>query len=262
MDPFIEACGLWSSFHDGLVGDLEREIANRAPEHCFVRLGTRSYLIPDQEVGENSSGRVRSRPARSRARAAKSSSRKTATLDPPVQMFAPLDMEQREIFIEVLQIRPERRIVTGIEVLCPANKQPGTPGWDEYLRRRRSYLNGDANLVEIDLLRGGHRMPMREEWPNSPYYILVSRREQVPRCQVWRAYAERPLPRLSVPLGPGDPDIDINLQPLFDALYERAQFASLIDYRRPITPLLSTSEKKFLARAPKRRPARKHAKNK
>ena len=49
MDPFIEACGLWSSFHDSLIGDLERELANRVPEQYFVRLGARSYLLPDEE---------------------------------------------------------------------------------------------------------------------------------------------------------------------------------------------------------------------
>jgi hypothetical protein len=267
MDPYIEACGLWSSFHDNLIGDLERELANRVPEHYFVRLGTRSYLVPDAEATGNSSGhsnsassRSRSRPEKVQSRTAKSSARKTATLEPPLQMFAPLDMEQREIFIEILQVRPERRIVTGIEVLSPANKLPGTPGWDEYLRKRRSYLNGDASLVEIDLLRNGHRMPMREPWPNSPCYIMVSRREQVPRCQVWRGFAERPLSRLAVPLGPGDSDIEFNLQLLIDVIYERAQFASLIDYRRPVSPPLSSSEKKLLARVPKRRPARRQAK--
>ena len=137
-------------------------------------------------------------------------------------MFAPLDVEEKEIFIEVHQVRPERRLVTSIEILSPLNKQSGSPGWDEYLRKRRALLNGEANLVEIDLLRGGHRMPMRQAWPNSPYYILVSRREQVPRCQVWRAYAERPLPQLAVPLSRGDSDIDINLQPVLDAIYERS----------------------------------------
>jgi len=258
MDPFIEACGLWNRFHDSLIGDLERELASRVPEQYFVRLGARSYLLPDKGVHENhaTTSRSRNRPEKVKSRSAKSSARGT-TLEPPIQMLAPLDLEEKEIFIEILQVRPERRIVTGIEILSPSNKLPGTPGWDEYLRKRRSYLNGDASLVEIDLLRGGDRMPMRQAWPNSPYYVLVSHREQVPRCQVWRAFAERPLPRLSIPLSPGQLDIEINLQPIIDGIYERVQFASLIDYRRPISPPLSSSEKKCLARAPKRRPARK-----
>jgi hypothetical protein len=97
---------------------------------------------------------------------------------------------------------------------------------------------------------------MRQAWPNSPYYILVARREQVPRCHVWPAYAARPLPRLPIPLGRGDPDIEIELQPMVDAIYERTQLGGLIDYRRPLTPPLSPPEKKLLARAPKRRTKR------
>src|SRR5262249_61469493 len=99
-------------------------------------------------------------------------------------------------------------------------------------------------------------MPMRQPWPNSPYYILAARKEQVPRCQVWCAYTTRPLPRLAVPLAPGDMDVEIELQPLVDEIYERAQFAGLIDYKRAINPPLSPPEKKLLARAPKRRPKR------
>jgi hypothetical protein len=144
--------------------------------------------------------------------------------------------------------------VTGIEILSPANKVPGTAGWDEYLKRRRIFLGGEANFVEIDLLRNGRRMPMREAWPQSPYYLLVARKEHSPRCQVWPAQIVRALPRLPIPLGRGDMDVEINLQGLVDGVYERAQFASLIDYKRKID--LTPPEKKLLARAPKRRPKR------
>jgi hypothetical protein len=29
-------------------------------------------------------------------------------------------------------------VVTAIEILSPANKQPGTTSWDEYLKKRRA----------------------------------------------------------------------------------------------------------------------------
>jgi hypothetical protein len=265
MDPFIEASGLWREFHDRLIGDLEQALSSRVPEQYFVRLSVRSYLVLDDQAQDEASRRpgvaaargTAARPENTKSRAAGSSARGKAAQEPPLSMLAPLDMEEREIFIEIHQVRPERRLVTGIEILSPANKQPGTTGWDEYLKKRRAYLNGEANLVEFDLLRGGRRMPMRQAWPNSPYYILVARREQVPRCQAWRAHSASPLPRLPIPLGRSDPDIEIDLQPMVDAIYERTQFASLIDYRRPITPPLSPPEKKLLARAPKRRVSRR-----
>jgi hypothetical protein len=263
MDPYIEASGLWRDFHDRLIGELERALSSRVTEQYFVRLAARSYLVPDEDVQNNSSKRTQvavtrasSRQEKSRGRSNGSSPRGSAVRDPGIQMLAPLDMEENEIFIEINQVRPERRLVTAIEILSPANKQPGTTGWDEYLKKRRVLLNGAANLVEIDLLRNGRRMPMRQAWPNSPYYILTARKEQMPRCQVWCAYAARPLPRLAVPLAHGDMDLEIELQPMVDEIYERAQFGSLIDYKRPITPPLSPPEKKLLARAPKRRAKR------
>src|SRR5262249_38275745 len=114
----------------------------------------------------------------------------------------------------------------------------------------------EAHFVEIDFLRNGRRMPMREPWPQSPYYLLVARKEQSPRCQVWPAHSVRALPRLPIPLGRGDMDIEIDLQAIVDGVYERAQFPSLIDYKRPVVPPLTPPEKKLLARAPKRRPKR------
>jgi Protein of unknown function (DUF4058) len=41
-----------------------------------------------------------------------------------------------------------------------SNKRRSTLGWKKYLRKRQGLLLGEANLVEIDLLRGGDRMPM------------------------------------------------------------------------------------------------------
>lgn len=263
MDPFIEACGLFTDFHDRLIGDLHQAITARVPEQYFVRLGARSYYLTDEERGrlasqkDGASARGRTAKEKNKTRAPASAARGTKGGEPPVQMLAPLELEEKEIFIEIHQVRPERRLVTGIEILSPFNKLPDTPGRDEYLQKRRAFLNGGANLVEIDLLRGGQRMPMRQPWPDSPYSILVSRREQVPHCQVWRAYSSRPLPKIPIPLDRGETDVEIDLQSMVEEIYERAQFSGLIDYRRPISPPLAAAEKKFLAKAPRKRPKRK-----
>ena len=79
-----------------------------------------------------------------------------------------VEEEHREAFVEIYEATPEQRLVTSIEILSPSNKRPRTPGYDLYLRKRQSLLLGDANLVEIDLLRGGSRMPMLDLWPDSP----------------------------------------------------------------------------------------------
>src|SRR5262249_3912993 len=79
--------------------------------------------------------------------------------------------------IDIFELEPERRLVTSIEVLSPSNKKKGSEGWNQYLRKRQALLLGKANLVEIDLLRGGSRLPMLDPRPESPYSLLVARKE-------------------------------------------------------------------------------------
>ncbi|MGO9468134.1 MAG: DUF4058 family protein [Isosphaeraceae bacterium] len=57
------------------------------------------------------------------------------------------------------------------------------------------------------MLRRGRRMPMVGRWPDSPYYLLVCRKQEAPRCTDWPAHFLRPLPSLSIPLAAPDPDI-------------------------------------------------------
>lgn len=262
IDPFIEACGLWRDFHDRLLGDIEQALAGRMPEQYFMRLGARTYLVGDEKPVAKSALPAAPSAARTKGKSGKlgksgSAARGKAADEAPIQMLAPLEIEEKEIFIEIHQARPERRLVTTIEILSPANKQPDSPGWEAYLNKRQAILNGAANFVEIDLLRGGRRMPMRQPWPDSPGYLLVARRSQVPRCSVWKAHAARPLPQISIPLDYGDADVEIDLQPMLDSIYERTGLAGLIDYKRSVSPPLSAAEKKLLAKAPKRRPKRK-----
>ena len=96
------------------------------------------------------------------------------------------------------------------------------------------------NLVEIDLLRGGQRMPMLDPWPDSPYTLLVARaRAQL--CRVWRAHYRRPLPLVPVPLAKPDSDIPLNLQPMIDEIYQRFRYLRSIDYSKPLTPPLDAA---------------------
>src|SRR5262249_49213270 len=141
---------------------------------------------------------------------------------------------------------PERKLVTGIEVLSPSNKRPNTKGWRLYHRKRLAFLSGYANFVEIDLLRRGRRMPMVSAWPDSPYYLLVCRKKQAPRCSGWPAFFTRPLPLIRIPLLPPDPDISLDLQPMVEAIYARSRYERDIDYRQPLQPPLSPPEQAWL----------------
>ncbi len=80
---------------------------------------------------------------------------------------------ERLSFVEIRD-RMSWEVVSIIELLSPANKYAGSDR-EQFLAKRRQFLNSPAHYVEIDLLRGGPRMPL-ENLPECDYYILVSRR--------------------------------------------------------------------------------------
>jgi hypothetical protein len=252
MDPYIEACGLWGDFHHDLISEIKHALARAAPERYLVRAGERSYVVLVEQDDKVTRPFV---PAVSvTTQRHKKTSRKkggTAVAEPPLRvepvlMRAFIEEEHREAFIEIYEATPEQRRVTCIEVLSPSNKRPHTPGWDLYLRKRQSLLLGDASLVEIDLLRGGERMPMLDPWPDSPYTILVARAKKYDLCRVWPVYFQIASPAVPVPLSKPDPDILLDLQPMIDSIYHRSRYARSIDYNKPLSPPLHDVETAWL----------------
>jgi hypothetical protein len=254
MDPYIEASGLWPDFHDDLIGEIKRSLAAALPERYFVRTGERSYVVLADEQGKEAHPFIPDAAVRSpdAAPAGKPSGVATAvagsaTASGAVEMLAFVDERYRENFIEIYEAGPEERLVTCVEVLSPSNKRPNTEGWDLYLRKRQALLLGAANLVEIDLLRGGRRMPMRTAWPNSPYYVLLCRRRRAPYCTALPAGFRERLPVVRVPLDDPDPDVFLDLQPMVEAIYARSRYGRSIDYSRALAPPLGAEDAAWLA---------------
>ncbi len=253
MDPYIEACGLWEDFHLDLIGELKRTLARAAPERYLVRTGERSYLVLVESEGkvtrpfmpDISVTTTERRPKPSRKRGG------TALAEPvlgeePLVLRAFIEEEHREAFVEIYEATPEQRLVTTIEVLSPSNKRANSPGRELYLRKRQSIMLEGVNLVEIDLLRGGERMPMFDPWPSSPYTLMVARAKKPYACLVWQGYFRKPLPTIRVPLAKPDPDIPLDLQPLIDSTYERSRYAQSIDYTQSLNPPLAPEETSWL----------------
>jgi hypothetical protein len=125
----------------------------------------------------------------------------------------------------------QRRLVTAIEVLSPVNKRG--QGRAEYLRKRRGIMLSDAHLIEIDLLRQGRRVPMRQALPSVPYFVLVGRAENRPILDVWPIALDQPLPIIPIPLLPGDADTFLDLQQAFTTVYDLVGYDLIVDYQRP-----------------------------
>jgi hypothetical protein len=134
----------------------------------------------------------------------------------------------------------ERRLVTCIEVLSPTNKRG--PGREEYAGKRLQILSGPAHLLEIDLLRVGVRFPTAEPLPATPYFVFLSRAEQRKKVEVWPVPLEGPLPVVTVPLLPGDPDVPLDLQQALATVYDIIGYDELIDYSQPSPGPLTPAE--------------------
>lgn len=103
-----------------------------------------------------------------------------------------------------------------------------------YNERRLILLFQPVHLVEIDLLIGGQRLPMRDPLPHGDSFALISRAGRWPECQAYAWSIRRQLPRLPIPLLSPDPDITIDLAELYTTAYERGRYAELINYRNPL----------------------------
>jgi len=147
----------------------------------------------------------------------------------------------REAFLTV-RARESMEVITVIEVLSPGNKRANSDGRREYLRKREEVLLSDTHLVELDLLRGGERLPTLRPLPSGDYYALVCRRQQRFQAAVYAWSLRRPLPPIPVPLAAADRDAVVDLQAIFTTVYDRAGYDYALDYRRAIVPPLSLDD--------------------
>ena len=151
--------------------------------------------------------------------------------------YLPLHVIER--FVKIIVTRDESRVIAVIELLSPGNKAVGSTGREEYLAKQDEVLASDTHLVEIDLLREGH--PTVAVSPGEllrhgrcDYLVCLTpgrsfRQEQT----VWPIQLRKKLPRVQIPLGPGEPPVSLDLQAVFDEVYQKAALAKRIDYQVP-----------------------------
>lgn len=152
--------------------------------------------------------------------------------------------EIHETYI-VVRDRETREIVTVIETLSAGNKRLGSSGRQAYLTKREEILSSQANLVELDLLRGGARLPMATPLPPADYYAIVSRAGRRPRADIYPWTLRDPLPTLPIPLGSDDPDVPLDLQQVFVTVYDRSLYNLSIDYSANLDPPLKREDQEW-----------------
>lgn len=232
MDPYLEG-ELWQEFHSTLAHTLRGQLLSSL-QPKYVALLEKRYVIgqgfnrmgkpvdisiyPDVHILETKSLRE-----------------STATLELPVATTPPsLELTEFEktpqLSIEIRDVA-QRRLVTVIEILSPANKMGR--GYEEYQERREQVLGTETHLLEIDLLRRGLRPVVSYDLPNAPYFVFLNRSDRRYATSVWAVGLPERLPIVPVPLLHPDPDVPLDLQAAVEACFALVHYEQLLDYTLP-----------------------------
>jgi hypothetical protein len=254
MDPFLELQAFFPGFHDDMVTYLKASLQDRLPERYYAvgsdRLWvevTECYIEPDVQVR-------RSEPPGTPS----GTSVATVVAEPrkkPIVVTVPHD-ERREPFLEIFaRDGNHERLVTTIEILSLSNKTPGEQGRELYRRKQREVLDSKVHLVEIDLLRGGEhttavsRDRLLHKAAPFDYHVSVHRFDNLEDYFVYPILLEERLPEIGIPLLPGDAEVVVDLQPVFERCYETGRYRRRIRYaEQPLNPPLDPARIQWVHR--------------
>lgn len=240
MDPYIELQE-WEDFHSTFNTVLREHLAPEVEPRYVVRVERRVYVEGHFSDGDQWrsadaailwSGDDNSSPS--------AASAGTAVMAVPLEGMIPMPQERRETYL-VIRERETMEVVTIIETLSPANKRSSSDGRQQYLEKRGEILGSPSNLVELDLLRGGTRLPV-VGLPATDYCALVSRARRRPKVSIYPWTIRQPLQPIQIPLKGNDADVSLDLQSAFTTVYERARYQLSLDYSASLEPPLSAED--------------------
>jgi hypothetical protein len=238
MDPYLEG-EMWQEFHDRLANQIsaqlmpllrpryvaflaKRYVVDRPALGIFDILRER-VIYPDVHVVEPPGAPSGSGPGGTGV----------AIAEPAVEVPSLYPAYVPQLSVEIRDVA-ERRLVTIIEILSPANKR--SDGVHDYAARRLELMRTQTHILKLDLLRQGTRVQLAEEPPPAPYYMYLSRLQRRPLTQVWPVLLRHPLPTMPVPLLPPDPDVPLALQAAVQACFDLVGYERLLDYTGPPPP--------------------------
>jgi hypothetical protein len=238
MNPYLEQPSAWHDFHESFCYECRRLLSSQLGPRYVAKLDEHVYL---HEFSSHESSAEERRllglgdVTVADAGAGASVVTGGTAIAAPVEVELPttLDLE-RENYIEIRD-REGFRLITVVELLGPANKQHG-PDRRQFLAKRQEFLSSGVNYVEIDLLRGGPRMPVKAR-PDCDYYAVVSRAGRRPKADLWPIRLRDRLPPIPVPLDAPDPDVTLDLQEAFHRAYDAGGYEKYIYSGSPVPPL-------------------------
>ncbi len=163
MDPYLEDPGLWPDVHHGLISEIQAVLNAQLRPKYHVRVEERVYISDENDPGRAviiPDLRIADRPG-TEATSFQPSGVATLEVAEPVEVTTLIDDEIHEARLEVVD-RGLRQVVTVIEVVSPTNKIHGSRGRDSYLKKRQEVMRSPSHWAEIDLLRAGVPLRVRE----------------------------------------------------------------------------------------------------
>ena len=249
MDPWLEDPEIFPDLHNIFIARLGDSISTDLPAPYYVSTGNRhwvetSYRLIEPDV------HVLYPPSRSE----KSTPKKRKATDveqvavEPVRVHVPVaieDDETSEWFLEIFAKPRNQQLITAIELLSLSNKKPGQKGRDLYVKKQEEILKSRAHLVEIDLLRGGAhttavpRALAEEQAGAFDYHVSIRPFDEPEDFMVYAWRMETRLPKITIPLLPGDPAVVVDLQAILDQCYDVRHYERRVSYRtkKPKPPL-------------------------
>ncbi len=239
MDPYLERPEIWPGVHARLIAEaaamLQPQLRARG---YYVDIGERIWLsqpqrpiYPDLAVARL----AQEHPAHEAIAVAEP--------DEPIRI-ARAEVQVREPYLVIYRAEGAE-VVTGVEVLSPANKVD-RQGRALYAQKQAETRQAAIHLVEIDLLREGPRVVefpevLLEELPRHDYLVNVARRGGED-YEIYPIRIRDRLPRIRVPLKSGDEDETLDLQAALERAYEQGPYPERLDYSNAPTPPLADDD--------------------
>jgi len=247
MNPFFEQ--RWRDAHSSLITYLRDALQERLPpdliigaeeEVVAIGAGERATTYrPDVQVREPWT-------LREPAAAEVAATPLPMPATDPIRVF--LD-EEIERWLEIREVTGG--LITVLELLSPGNKLEADER-DRYRRKRRAFVSGGVNVVEIDLVRQG--FPVFPEGirkvlqqAGAGYGICVFRAPRPFEREVYPIRLRDRLPAIRIPLRVADTDVVVDLQALIDQCHERGRY-HLLNYRLDLDPPLPPDEAAWVDR--------------
>lgn len=241
MDPYLEGSD-WPDFHNSLAYVIKKTLAPQVAPAYVVRL--EKYVLLDTEPAQSlgivyPDLEVWQKPPGSMSEPSVLYESSPILTPPTLTIPLPGPIEVRVPVVEIRDME-NKRLITSIEILSPVNKR--SPAFENYVKKQQKLHEKGVHLLEIDLLRQGRRR-LKHPVAVSAHYLVSLLRGDRPAADLWAIDIRDFLPVIPVPLKAPDGDAILDLQKVFDTVYEESFYAGTLPYKKdPPLPAFSPEE--------------------